>query len=116
MSDDKAYVEPTNKQLASFLIIYAQQIPEMASLQLNEAVLERLMDVNPRFRAGALQHHRRFQEQIHEVSRMINAGELQCEHILQSGKQCPNHNEPGYMYCGLHKEEHGESESSGADA
>jgi hypothetical protein len=35
----------------------------------------------------------------------MREGKLQCEHILLSGKQCPNRNEPGTMYCGLHQQE-----------
>jgi hypothetical protein len=97
-------------------MVYAQRIPEMAHLQLNERILEELMDTNPRFRQGALLHHRRFQEQIHETERKMQAGELLCAHILQSGKECPNHNEPGSPYCGLHKEQHADGESSGEDA
>ena len=115
MSEEE-YTEPTNEQLASFLMVYAHGIPEMAGLNLNEGILKRLMDLNPIFRKGALRHHRRFQEQIHEVHRKINAGDLLCEHILLTGKQCPNRNEPGFMYCGLHKELHGEGEPSGEDA
>lgn len=99
------YTEPTNEQLASFLMVYAEQIPELSGLQLNAANLEQLMDQYPRFRKGALRHHRRFQEQIDELSRKMEAGELLCEHVLNSGKRCPNHNEPGSMYCGLHKED-----------
>lgn len=107
------YTEPTNKQLASFLVVYSQSNPIFASLQTNAVILERLLDQNPKHREAALAHHRRFQDQIHELSRKIEAGELQCEHILKSGKKCPNRNEPGIMYCGLHKEEHGDPESGG---
>lgn len=103
--DDKAYTEPTNEQLARFLIVYAQRIPEMANrLELSEPILERLMDRNPHFREAALLHHRRFQEEIHELSRKMAAGELQCERILLSGKRCPNRNEPGRSFCGLHRD------------
>lgn len=114
MADE--YTEPTNKQLASFLMVYATQIPETAGLELNAGTLEMLMDTNPTFRKGALRHHRRFQERINELHQKMLAGELQCEHILKSGKQCPNRNEPGIPWCGLHKGEHGEGESSGEDA
>lgn len=112
---EEEYVEPSNEQLAKFLIAYSKQIPETAGLQLHEPVLRDLMNRNPVFRAGALRHHRRFQEQIKEWERIIKAGEAQCEHTLQSGKQCPNRNEPGIPYCGLHKEEH-EGDPSGEDA
>jgi hypothetical protein len=106
------YTEPTNKQLASFLMVYSQSNPIFAGLQLNQVILERLLDQNPEHREAALQHHRKFQDDVRELTRKIEAGELQCEHILKSGKRCPNRNEPGLMYCGLHKEEHGEPESS----
>jgi hypothetical protein len=109
MAED--YSEPTNKQLASFLMVYSQSNPIFAGLQLNPVILERLLDQNPGHREAALQHHRKFQDEIRELTRKIEAGELQCEHVLKSGKKCPNRNEPGHMYCGLHKEEH-ESESS----
>lgn len=99
---DEEYAEPTNKQLANFLVVHAKRVPELAALQLNSATLEKLMDMNPGYRAGALRHHRRFQDELNELKHKIQAGELQCEHILQSGKQCPNRNEPGRMYCGLH--------------
>lgn len=110
--DEFEYTEPTNEQLASFLVVVAQNDPRLAGLNLSPPILESLLSQNPTYREAALQRHRRFQEQIREVSRMIDAGELRCEHILRSGKQCPNYNEPGIPYCGLHKEEHGEAESS----
>lgn len=114
MTDDE-YTEPTNAQLARFLVVDAKNDPRLAGLQLSPPILESLLSQNPIYRDAALQRHRRFQEQVHELSRMIDAGELQCEHILRSGKQCPNRNEPGIPYCGLHKEEH-EGEFGGEDA
>lgn len=110
------YIEPTNEQLASFLVISAQSDPRMAGLRLSPPILESLLSQNPKYRAAALAKHRLFQEQIYQISRAMEAGQLQCEHILNSGKQCPNRNEPGIMYCGLHKEEYGDGESSGEDA
>jgi hypothetical protein len=104
---DEEYVEPTNAQLASFLVVYAKSDPRMQGLNLSPPVLESLLSQNPRYREAALRQHRQFQAQIHEVSRKLDAGELQCEHILRSGKKCPNRNEPGIPYCGLHKEEYG---------
>lgn len=103
--DDEAYKEPTNKQLASFLVVYAKHIPAFSGLVLIEPMLELQMDRHPEFRVAALRRHREFQEQMHEASKKLDAGELQCEYILKSGKQCPNRNEPGNMYCGLHKED-----------
>lgn len=114
MNDE--YTEPTNEQLASFLAIQARSDPRLDGLHLSPPIIELLLSQSPMHREAALQRHRRFQEQIHEASRMINAGELQCEHILLSGKQCPNRNEPGIPYCGLHKEAHGERDPSREDA
>lgn len=99
------YEEPNNTQLARFLVIYAEGIPGMESLQLSAPTLELLMTNNPDFRAGALRHHKAFQEEIHKHSRKLEAGTLQCEHIRPNKKRCPNHNEPGSYYCGLHKPE-----------
>lgn len=110
------YIEPTNEQLANFLVATAQSDPRMAGMRLSPPILESLLSQNPRHREAALRKHRLFQEQIHEISRRMEAGQLQCEHILKSGKQCPNRNEPGIMYCGLHKEEHDEGEPSREDA
>lgn len=105
---DEEYTEPTNEQLANFLVIHAKSDPRFAGLMLSPPVLESLMSQRPDFRKAALIRHRRFQDQIHELAEKMAAGALQCEHTLQSGKQCPNRNEPGIMYCGLHKEEHEE--------
>lgn len=115
MTDEKEYTEPTNEQLASFLVVVAQNDPRLAGLNLSPPILESLLSQNPTYREAALRRHRQFQDQLKELSRMIDAGELQCEHILRSGKQCPNHNEPGLPYCGLHKEKY-EGKSSGKDA
>jgi hypothetical protein len=100
--------EPTNEQLANFLVVQARSDPRMKDLRLSPPIIESLLSQRPDFREAALQRHRLFQEQIAEISRLLNEGKLQCEHILQSGKQCPNRNEPGIIYCGLHKEQHEE--------
>lgn len=114
---DEEYTEPTNAQLARFLVIQAQSDPRMEGLKLSPPILESLLSQNPKHRAAALQRHRRFQEQIRHVSQMMDEGKLQCEHILKSGKQCPNRNEPGRMYCGLHgHEEEDEGEPSRENA
>lgn len=113
---EEEYTEPTNEQLASFLVVVAKSDPRMAGLELSPPVLESLLSQNPKYREAALRKHRRFEEQLHELSEKIEAGELQCDHTLRSGKQCPNRNEPGIAYCGLHKEEHGAGESSREDA
>jgi hypothetical protein len=110
------YTEPTNEQLASFLVVSAQSDPRTAGMNLSPVYLEVLLSQNPRYREAALQKHRQFQDDLKELGRRYAAGKMQCEHILNSGKQCPNRNEPGNIYCGLHKEEHGEADASGDDA
>lgn len=102
---DREYTEPTNEQLAKFLSIAA---PQITGLNLNPEpwVLEMLLTRDPNFRENALRHHRKFQDQIHEhTEKMMRGGELQCEHIRPNGKKCPNRNEAGSLYCGLHKAE-----------
>lgn len=102
------YTEPSNEQLAKFLIVYSHQIPGAENLQLSAPILEALMSQNARLREGALRHHRRFQEQINELSKKMMAGELQCQYIRPNGKQCPNYNEPSSSFCGLHKDQESE--------
>lgn len=104
--DEYVYEEPTNEQLANFLMVYAKQIPELDGMRLSAPVLESLMSQNKRFRDGALRKHKMVQEAILKHDRMMQAGKLQCEHILESGKRCPNQNKPGHAWCGLHYEEH----------
>jgi hypothetical protein len=99
------YIEPSNEQLARFLVVYAKRIPEMAILQLDETSLKFLLDRNPLYRKGALRHHRRYQEELNKMATDMREGKLQCAHTLLSGKQCPNRNEPGTMYCGLQQQE-----------
>lgn len=97
------YTEPTNEQLANFLGVYARHIPGAENLRVSPAILEFIFESNPEARATALQYHRDLQDKLRELSAKVLAGELQCEHILLSGKQCPNYNEPGAHFCGLHK-------------
>lgn len=97
------YTEPTNEQLANFLVIYAEMIPGMQNLNLSPPILESLLSQNPQFREGALRHHRRFQGKADELHEKMIAGKLQCSQSLKSGKRCPNNNEPGSYYCGLHE-------------
>lgn len=113
---DGEYTEPTNEQLARFLVVAAKSDPRMEGLQLSPPIIESLMSHNPKYREAALRKHRQFQDDIREYSRKIDAGEMQCEHVLLSGKRCPNRNEPGIAFCGLHKENHDTGESSGEDA
>jgi hypothetical protein len=101
---EREYTEPTNEQLAKFLVVYAKNIPALDNLELSAPQLELLMTNNPQFREAGLRHHRNFQDHIFEFTEKMEKGELTCEHVLNSGKQCVNYNEPGSMYCGLHKE------------
>jgi hypothetical protein len=98
------YIEPTNEQLAKFLVVYASTVPEMAHLNLSAPILEHILDTQPEYRVGALKRHRQFQQEIHEVARRVEEGTLGCAHIRPNGKNCPNANEPGTYYCGLHQD------------
>lgn len=104
----REHTEPTNEQLANFLAVYAKKFPAFEHISPNPAMLEFLLENRPEFREAGLRHHRQFVEGIDELVKKMTLGELQCEHIRPNGKQCPNHNEPGSYYCGLHKAE-GES-------
>lgn len=101
MADPK---EPTNEQLARFLVVYAQTKLGTQNLQLDAPVLQAMMDDNEEYRQSALKTHRRFQQQIDEMFELMQQGRLGCAHIRPNGKHCPNFNEPGSYYCGLHKE------------
>lgn len=96
MSSD--YIEPTNAQLANFLVVYGQH------WHLSAPLLENLMILYPRLREEVLRHHRQFRDQINDLTEKMEAGELGCEYIRPNNKKCPNRNEPGSFYCGLHKE------------
>ena len=95
------YVEPTNEQLARFLIVY---IPSQAGLDLHpdERIVRFLLESKPELRERALEHHRKFQDQIWELDRKMKAGQLPCGFVRPNGKPCPNYNQPGSYYCGLH--------------
>lgn len=97
--------EPTNTQLANFLVIYASQIPGAEHLQLDAFVLEKILDSDPTYREDALKQHTRFQEQLNRLHDEMMQGKLQCEHIRSNGRRCPNFNETGSFYCGLHRED-----------
>lgn len=101
------YTEPTNEQLARFLAVSAPKLMGLEHLELrpDPGFLELLLERNPEMRENALRYHRQFQDQIAEVTEKIVKGELQCEHIRPNGKKCPNFNQPGTMYCGLHQAE-----------
>lgn len=99
--------EPSNEQLANFLVVYAEMIPELKQfqLQLNPTMLEMLMDRTPQFREAALRHHRDFQQGVVEMEKKVAAGALPCQYRRPNGKMCPNYNEPGLYFCGLHKDQ-----------
>lgn len=99
------YTEPTNEQLARFLVVSAKSDPRTQGLNLSPPILESLLSQNPKYREVALKKHRQFQDDVHEWARKIKAGEMRCDHVLQSGKQCPNRNKPGIVYCGLHEDD-----------
>lgn len=95
------YTEPTNEQLAKFLVVY---IPSSYGLDLHPdvGVVEWLLGQKPELREHALRHHRQFCAQINELDQKMKAGQLPCAFIRPNGKQCPNYNQPGSYYCGLH--------------
>lgn len=95
------YVEPTNEQLANFLIVY---IPSQMGLDLHPSasMVQFILESDPEVRERALAYHRKFREQIKELDLKMKAGELPCAHIRSNGKPCPNRNQPGSYYCGLH--------------
>lgn len=101
---DQEYKEPTNKQLANFLTVYAERIVGEHNFSLNPIMLEGMLE-NPLYREAALRHHRRFVDETAILTKKMERGQLQCEHIRSNGKKCPNWNEPGSFYCGLHKDE-----------
>lgn len=111
MSDEET-IEPTNAQLARFLIVTASDIPGGENLRLSAPVLESLMSLNPRFRDAALARHRRFQDQIREMTVKTATGQLPCQHKRPNGKMCPNFNQPGTLFCGLHQEDDDDNNGS----
>lgn len=104
---DRKYTEPTDEQLARFLVVYAPMIlPGAESLALSPPVIQTLLSENPTFKEAGLRHHRQFQEMIFEhTEKMEKGGELQCEFIRHNGKKCPNLNAAGSLFCGLHKDQ-----------
>lgn len=96
--------EPTNEQLANFLVVYTKRIPQLQGVNLDAGVLERQLK-DPTFRESALKHHRNYQEGISELHKQMEACELQCDYIRPNGKRCPNRNTPSSFYCGLHQNE-----------
>lgn len=103
MTDE--YEEPTNEQLANFMMIYAPRLVGQKNFQLNPVVLERLISEKPEYRASALRHHKQFHKEAEELFKKLEKGQLQCAYIRKNGRKCPNWNEPGGFYCGLHQDE-----------
>lgn len=86
------------------MVIYAKRTQGVpAVLDVSPTILELIFEKSPEHREWALGYHRRLQAQAKILAEKVLAGELQCEHIRQNGKQCLNRNQPGYFYCGLHK-------------
>lgn len=97
--------DPSNEQLANFLAVYASSNYRFASLKVSPAILEHIFDNNEEQRQVALRIHHRFKARIDEMIRKTQAGELPCQYIRSNGKQCPNYNRPGSLFCGLHQDE-----------
>ncbi len=102
---EEEITEPTNKQLANFMFVLAKGDPRAEGLNINADVLERIFEQDPKWRAYALRRHQEFAQNIHELTDKMQRGQLQCAHIRTNGRNCPNWNEPGSFYCGLHKEQ-----------
>jgi hypothetical protein len=64
MTDSK---EPTNEQLAKFLVFYAQTTSGIEHLQLNPVILENIMSHDEDYRQAALRSHRQFQKEIDDL-------------------------------------------------
>lgn len=94
--------EPTNEQLANFLIVIAPRIVGAENLHLDRDMLMRLLE-KPAYRAAALSKHRKFVEEQHALIEKMERGMLRCAHIRDNGKKCPNFQEPGSWFCGLHR-------------
>ena|ERR1700752_1025522 len=100
--------EPTNEQLANFIVIYGRTNPLLAGLSVNPAMLELIFEHDEVARQRCLEIHQKFQARIAErgivLQKKIEEGTLPCEYIRPNGKPCPNFNEPGSLYCGLHQD------------
>lgn len=102
MSDD--YVEPSNEQLAKFMVVYSKTDPRAAELHIDHHMLERIFDRQEKHRQACLKIHRRFQQEMLRHTAELIKGGLQCEYIRPNGKRCPNFNQSGSYFCGLHQE------------
>lgn len=96
--------EPSNEQLANFFTVYVKQIPQFQDLDPDPIILEKLFGMDLGFRETVLGYHREFQKKINTLHKQMEKGELQCEYIRPNGKRCPNHNQSGSYYCGLHQD------------
>jgi len=96
--------EPTNKQLANFLVATQPMVEGAEGLRLIPDVLERILAANPHHRAAALKRHREFQDSIVETTKMMHDGTLPCQFRRTNGRMCPNFNKPGTYYCRLHQD------------
>lgn len=99
---EQEYEEPTNEQLANFLIVIAPRIVGAENLLLDKDMLTRLLE-NPMYRTAALRKHKAFVEEAARQFTKMARGQLQCEYIRTNDRRCPNFNEPGSFFCGLHK-------------
>jgi hypothetical protein len=98
------YQEPTNKQLAEFMVVISTRLIGEHNLQLDAGMIERLITSDFRYKSTALKHHRRFHDEAKEMHAKMLKGKLRCAHIRDNGKRCVNFNQPGSYFCGLHKD------------
>lgn len=108
MTDEEypEYEEPTNEQLAQFMVVIAPRlIGKDHNLQLDAGMLKRLIESDLRYYQTAKKHHRQFYDEQKRLWGLMMRGKLRCAHIRANGKRCPNVNEAGSFFCGLHKEQ-----------
>lgn len=98
---DEEYKEPTNEELARFLLIYAPRLVGEHDFQLNPVILERLIGEKPEYRAAALRHHKQFYKEADILFKKLERGQLRCQYVRPGGKRCVNFNVPGSFYCGI---------------
>lgn len=105
LAQQEDYEAPDNEALAAFLVMYAPRIEGASALaNVNAEGLEELLK-NPVARMVALRHHKRFWQEMRLRFRKLERGQLQCAHLLPSGKQCTNWNMPGSFQCTEHQDE-----------
>lgn len=111
MTDEEypEYEEPTNEQLAQFMVVIAPRlIGQDHNLQLDAGMLKRLIESDPRYYQTARRHHRTFHDEQKRLYGMMLEGKLRCSHIRDNDKRCVNFQQPGSWFCGLHKGEYEE--------